>query len=189
MHIIRNATTGFDQHAVNDMTVAVSIEMTPGGRGRHPLGDTLFMGGLAPSHDDARALGAFGERKNWKVVLPWFDPSDIGAGPVGYHAVVTDGISDTVVLTDGRLWKRDRRSAAVLHFPGIQAVVRLSSKGRLMVSGMRGGYAEEGYGIARQAVAARAATSPGKVPVVSAVGGMVAVLDMGALADSFALAA
>lgn len=189
MLIAHNAVPGFDQHAINHLTVAVGIEMTPGGRGRHALGDTLFMGGLTPSEDDARALGTFGERKNWKVIFPSFDPSEVATGPIGYHAVVTDGVADTVVLTDGRLWKRDRRSAAVLHFPGIQAVVKLSSKGRLIVRGTDGAYAEEGYELARQAVRARAATRPGKVPVVSPIGGMLTVLDMDALADSFALAA
>lgn len=189
MRIMQDARFGLDQHAINHMTVAVACEMTPGNPNAHALGNTLFMGGPRPSESDARAIGAFGERKNYNIVFPSFQGPDVEAGPDGYHAVVTDGVAETFVLSDGRLWRRDRRSPAVLVFAGIQAVVKLSLKGRMIVRGMTGGYAEEGFELARRTVVARAAQKPGKVPVVSPIGGMAFVLDMGTLAETFALAA
>ncbi|MDY7524580.1 hypothetical protein [Sphingomonas sp. 10B4] len=66
--------------------------------------------------------------KNWNIVFVSFDPADPGAGPTGFHTVVTDGLKQSCVLQRGRLWKKDRRSAAILLFPETQIAVRLNTK-------------------------------------------------------------
>jgi hypothetical protein len=128
----------------------------------------LFFGGTQPSLIEQDELGKFGFGKNYKIVHASFDLADVARGPLGFHVVVTDGLTQAIVLQDGQLWKRDRRSQAVLVFPKTHAVVWLSSKGRLVVLEMSGQHHDHGYDIAREAILARADRKPGPMPVVSA---------------------
>lgn len=100
--------------------------------------------------------------------------------------MITDGIAETIILFDGRLWKRDRSCPAILLFPGTRVVVRLSAKGRMTVREMRGQYSDHGYELALEAVLARAARQPGTAPVVSPIGGLLTVLDMKTMSAMFA---
>ena len=179
--------TNFDQHGINDVTVAVSREMTPPARGRLRETDTLFMGGPPPTDAQQNDLASFGLRKNYKVVFPTFDVTAPRSGPTGFVAVVTDGVAESHVLSGGRLWKRDRRSPAVLLFPGVNAVIKLSDKGHLVVREMSGRHHDHGYELAHEAVLARAAAKPGHVPVVTWIGAasLPTVLDMKAFAATF----
>lgn len=179
----------FDQLGINEMTVAIGHEMTPDAGRRHALADTLFIGGTLPSAAGQNDLANFGLSKNWKVIFPSFDPAAPKAGPVGFHAVITDGLTQSIVLQDGRLWKRDRRSPAILLFPSTGAKLRINAKGRLVVSKMAEWYPELGYDFALQAVLARAARKPGNIPVVSTIGGIMAVIDMQSMQSMFAAAA
>jgi len=179
-------TIALDQHAINHMTTAISQEMNPQ-RGRsQPYADTLFMGGPLPSETDATQLGIFGQQKNWKIIFPSFDPADALAGPISFHAVVTDGIAQTIVLSGGLLWKENRRSPAVLLFPGHRIIVKLSAKGRLLIRPLRGQYHDHGYELARAAVCSRAAENPGTVPVVAGVGSLTTVMDIKAVSAMLA---
>lgn len=178
-------TCQLDHHATNHMTAAIDREMSPAGR-RRPDADTIFMGITPPSDADQNALARFGLDKNYKMILPSFDAADPARGPVDFHAVVTDGLTESIILAGGRLWKRDRRSPSVLLFPDAGIVVRVNSKGRLVVRGMTGRFHDHGYELAREAVLARAARKPGRAPVVSWIGTQVAVLDIVALRDTFA---
>lgn len=182
-------TNSFDQHEMNHMIVAISREMTPVAGKRHSDADTLFIGGAQPSEAQEHQLAMFGQNKNYKIIFPSFDLGNLTDGPIGIHAVVTDGLADTVVLRNGRLWKRDRRSTAILLFPDLGIALKLSSKGRLIVRGMAGQYHDQGYDLAREAVLARAGGKPGHAPVVSAIGSMVTVFDIRTMADTFAAAA
>lgn len=179
-------TITFDQHAINHLTVAVAREMTPQGAKRHPDSDTLFMGGAQPTEAEQRRLASFGLSKNYKIVFPSFDPIDVAAGPTAFHVVVTDGLQEAFTLSEGRLWKRDRRSAAVLLFPQLDMLIKLSSKGRLIVRAMAGRYHDHGYEFARESVLARASRKPGHAPVLAQVGGLMTVLDMKTFAETFA---
>lgn len=181
-------TNGFDQHAINHMTVAIRQEMSPGGR-PHPEGDTLFMGGARPSNGDAGALARFGLNKNWKIVFPSFDTADPAAGPIGFHVVVTDGETQSIVLSGGRLWKRNHDSAAVLLFRKKKVLVSLDAGGRLNVGAMRGRFDDRGYALALEAVKARAMGEPGRGAVVAPIGALITVMDMVACSEMFAMAA
>lgn len=180
-------TSQFDQHAINHMVAAIQREMTPQG-GRDTEMDTLFFGGAQPTEAEQDELGKFGFRKNYKIVHASFDLADVERGPLGFHVVVTDGLTQSIVLQDGRLWKRDRRSQAVLLFAGTHAFIRLSSKGRLVVREMHGRHHDHGYDLARDAVLARAGRKPGRVPVVSPIGSLVTVLDIRSLSKTFDMA-
>lgn len=182
-------TITFDQHAINDLTVAVALEMTPQCAKRHQESDTLFMGGAKPTEADERDLANFGLSKNYRIIFPSYDPLDVAAGPTAFHVVVTDGLKEAFTLAGGRLWKRDRRSAAILLFPKLNVLIKLSSKGRLVVRAMAGRYHDHGHELAREAVTARAARKPGHAPMVASVGGLMTVLDMKTFADTFAAAA
>lgn len=94
-------TITFDEHAINDMTVAIRREMTPQGADRLPDSDTLFMGGTPPSDTDEHELGLFGQRKSYRIVFPSFDPAKPAGGPTAFHVVVTDGVAETIVLSGG----------------------------------------------------------------------------------------
>lgn len=182
-------TFSFDQHGINHMITAISREMTPKGRRSSADVDTLFMGGLLPSEADETALGHFGLRKNYKIIFASFDPANVTGGPVEFHAVITDGLTQAMTLSKGGLWKRDPRSAAILLFPDVEAIVKISSKGRSVFRDMSGRYHDHGFDLARQAVIARAAGEPGKVPVVSSIGTMLTVVDIETVAHCFAVAA
>jgi hypothetical protein len=177
----------FDQHAINHMVAAIKREMTPRG-GRETEMDTLFFGGAMPTEAEQDELGKFGFRKNYKVLYASFDLADVARGPIAFHVVVTDGLTQSIVLQDGRYWKRDRRSQAVLLFPGTRALIRLSSKGRLVLREMSGRYHDHGYDLARDAVLAQAGRKPGHVPVVSPIGSLVTVLDIRSLSKTFEMA-
>lgn len=181
-------TAYLDQHAINHMITAISREMTPQRRARHAESDTIFMGGPPPSDADQNELAMFGLRKNYKIIFPSFDPADATVGPLGYHVVVTDGLTQTVILSGGRLWKRDRRSDAVLLFPDLQAVVKLSAKGRLVVRAMSGQYHDHGYELASASIIAGAERKLGHIPVVSSVGNLVTVFDLKTVGEMAAAA-
>lgn len=170
-----------NQHGINRMLVAINREMSRYGEKTHPDADTIFMGGAEPDEAHQASLADFALKKNYKLIFCSFDPRNVAGGPVGVHAVVTDGIEKTIILSDGRLWKRDRRSPAVLVFASLNAVVRMSTKGRLIVREMSGSYHEEGYAIALEAVRATAGSIPTRVPVVSMIGDLAMVMDVEAL--------
>ena len=180
-------TSQFDQHAINHMVAAIKHEMTPCG-GRDTEMDTLFFGGRLPTEAEQNDLGMFGLRKNYKIIHASFDLEDVVRGPVAFHVVVTDGLKQSLVVQDGRLWKRDCRSQAVLVFPNSGMVIKRSSKGRLLVRGMSGRHHDHGYDIARDAVLARAGRKPGSVPVVSPIGSLMTVLDIRAMNKMFEMA-
>ncbi|TCP96770.1 hypothetical protein C8J46_108148 [Sphingomonas sp. PP-F2F-A104-K0414] len=175
----------FDPHGINDVTVAVCHEMTPRRGRRHADVDTIFLGGPPPSHADETELARFGLRKNYQMIFASFDPSNPHDGPCGFHAVMTDGLKQALAIPDGRLWKRDRQSPAVLLFPALHTVVKINCKGRVIFKDMVGDYHESGYELARKAVLARAARKPGKAPVVAPIGALMTVLDIDALATTF----
>lgn len=178
-----------DQHCINHMTVAVHQAMTPQENRRSRETDTMFLGGGQPTDADRQALGHFALDKNYRLVVPCFDTAEPQAGPVGYDVICTDGLEQSIALTGGRLWRRDRRSTAVLLFPSIGVVVKLTGKGCMLVREMKGCYHDQGYELARQAVLAHAARQPGSVPVLTSVGALTVVLDMRAFAATFAVAA
>lgn len=181
-------TDQFDFKTINDVTVAINCEMSPSRR-PHPNSDTLFMGGTSPTIADEDALGRFACSKNYKIVYPAFDPGHGTTLPTTFHVAVTDGLAQTIVLRGGRLWKRNDRSAAVLMFADTRLMVSLDARGLLKVARMPGNVGERGYDTALTAVTARAATKPGGAPVISPVGGLITVLDMKALSETFAKAA
>ena len=178
-------TNAFDQYAINHMIVAVNREMTPLGNKRHAEADTIFIGGGLPSEHDQNALAHFGLSKNYRIVFLSFDPAAPLAGPTGIHTVVTDGLTESIVLQRGRLWKRDRRSAAILLFPEAQIAARLSTKGRLLVGPMATQYHDHGYDLALESIIALAGRQPGCMPVVSSIGSMLTVLDIQTMQHAF----
>lgn len=178
----------FDTQAINHMTVAVRAEMTVPNK-RSDTGDTLFIGGTPVNDFDRTQLALFGMRKNYKIVYSSFGGADAFQGPTGIHVVVTDGLTQSTVLHGGRLWKRDPRSRAVLMFAGHGVVVFLDARGRMKVRRVPANPDAQGFETAREAVIRRAAAKPGGVPVLSPIGGLSTVLDIGALNDMLAQAA
>lgn len=168
----------FDHFTMNHMITAISQEMSPATGKPRTQCDTLFIGGPVPDDHDQHQLAKLGLNKNWKIVYPSFDPADASRGPLTFHVVVTDGLTETMVLQDGRLWKADRRSPAMLVFAELGIIVRLSAKGRLMVGPMRKGHHDHGYELALETVGARAAREPGKAPVMSSVDRLPTVFDI-----------
>lgn len=181
-------TDALNLNDVNHMIVSLAREMTPQGGMWHKEADTLFVGGTLPTKVDEIGLANFGLAKNYKIVLPSFDPADVASGPIAFHAVITDGLTQSITLPNGRLWKRDRRSPAVLVFAEVRAIVRINSKGRLLVREMTGPHHDHGYELARDAVIARAGRKPGKVPVISAIGNLLTVVDIRTMAGLLAAA-
>lgn len=163
--------------------------MMPSSRSSNVDADVLFMGGSKPSEAQERDLAAFGLRKNYKIIFAACDATDAGRSPSTYHAVITDGVEEAVALRNGRLWKRDRRTAFIILFPDDQVLVKISAKGRMIVRAMASRYDAQGYVLADQGVLARAALQPGHGSVVAPVGNLVTVLDAKDFAATFAAAA
>jgi hypothetical protein len=181
--------TDFDHHGINHMITAISQEMDRGaGKSREDC-DTLFIGGPVPSDLNQKELGSFGLRKNWQLIYPSFDTADTSRGPKTFHVVVTDGLAEYFVLQDGRLWKNDRRSQAVLVFNDAGVVVRITGRGRLHVGAAKKRFHDHGYDIALEAVTARAVREPGHIPVFSTIGSLPTVLDITTMNQVFANAA
>jgi len=178
-------STTFDSQGINDVTVAVCQEMTSRSRRRNCDVDTIFLGGPPPSHADEVALAKFGRSKNYRMIFVSFDPSKPHDGPCGFHAVLTDGLTQALAIPDGRLWKRDSRSPAVLLFPALRAMLKLDSEGCLIFHDMASDYPESGYDLARTSVLARAARNPGTAPLVSPIGALMTVLDVDTMSAVF----
>lgn len=178
-------TTDFDTVAINHMTVAISKEMSRTPARRHADFNTLFLGGGHATERDLEALADFGLRKNWQVIYPVFDPANATAGPVNFHVVATDGMTEAFYGMNGRLWKRDRRCPAILVFADADLVVRLNGKGQLVAEPMKGRYHDHGYELASEAIAVRAARKPGKAPVVGPIGSLMTVQDIDLLVAAF----
>lgn len=174
-----------NQQAMNHMIVAINREMTPLSNKRHADANTMFMGGGYPTDYDQIALGRMGFDKNWNIVFISFDLTDPEAGPIGIHTVVTDGQTLAHVLQRGRLWKKDRHSAAILLFPESQIAVRLNTKGCLVLDAMSGQYHDHGYDLALESVVTVAKRKPGRVPVVGPIGSMMTVQDITTLQHAF----
>lgn len=181
-------TNLFNPIIVNHMTVALQMEMAPTPKNRHSEPDVLFMGGERLSDTDERALAGLGLRKNYNIVYAACASADADSTPSTYNAVVTDGLTQAYIVSNGRLWKRDRKSAAILIFADTQAVIKISGKGRIVVRQMAGQYHDHGYDLARDALAARGACKPGHAPVLSPVGEAATVVDVKAVAAMFAAA-
>jgi len=113
----------FDHYVMNHMIVTLSREMTPCGARPNATAeaDTVFIDGAEPTEADRASLARFGLDKNYKVVFSSFDLDDPYAGPIGFHVVVTDGLTQVTTLRDGRLWKRGHRSPTFLVFSEIRA--------------------------------------------------------------------
>lgn len=158
------------------MTAAIAHEMAPEDVLHGETADTLFFGGARPNRTDYEALADFGLRKNYKLVVPAFDPARPSRGPIGFCVVITDGLEESLALRAGKLWKRNAEEAAVLIFKKLRAVVGVDRDGRLSVSEMRGPYPSVGYvramtavrsGLAHAASGARLVTTIGTMPVVA----------------------
>ena len=182
-------TNAFDQFAMNHMIVAINREMTPLSNKRHADANTMFMGGGYPTESEQDALGRFGFDKNWNVVFVSFDPANPAGGPTGIHTVVTDGQTQSIVLQRGRLWKKDRRSAAILLFPETQIAVRLNSKGQLVLGAMASQYHDHGFDLALESIVAVADRKPGRLPVIAPIGSMMTVQDITTMQHAFENAA
>lgn len=176
---------GLDQYAVNNMICALQLEMgsSPSEPGRDH--DALFMGGSDVNAADEDALGSFAVDKNWHILLASFDPADPTAGPVDFRAVITDGLTKSVIMAGGRLWKKDRRSNTVILFPKARSVLKLTTKGRLVVGPISGRRHDHGYELARMSLASHAAKCPGGVPLVAPVGGLLTIMDARTLTMMF----
>ncbi|WP_028967905.1 hypothetical protein [Sphingomonas phyllosphaerae] len=167
-----------DHHGVNHMLVSIAREMAKD-TGKKPAdADTIFMGGTTPTEADQKSLADFALAKNYNMLFSAFDPEVIGDGPVTMLAVITDGEAKAAVLPDGRLWKKDRRSPAIIVFAELNAVVRMSTKGRLIVREMTGSYHEEGFAIAMDAVRAAAERKPAHAPIISTIGNLMIIMDV-----------
>lgn len=176
----------FDNHLVNHAIVALSLEMNP--KGYTAESDALILGGERLTVADHASLVRLATTKNYNLIFASFAFPCLDVQPISYDAVITDGETRSMVLSGGRLWKQDRRTPAMLIFPDAGESVKISRKGRLVATGMKAQYHDHGFDLAREAVAARSARSPGQVPVVSQIGGIKVIFDTGTLARTFAAA-
>lgn len=178
----------FDHFGINHAVVALSREMAPKARINREVGDILFFGAPSLSDTDRAGLADFACRKNWKLIVASFDPANPHAGPTGFDVVITDGLTQSTGLRGGRLWKKDRKSAAILIFEEISAVIKMDAKGQLLVNEMRGPFHDQGFDIARDALLDQAARKPGRAPIIAWIGTLMAVHDTKAFARTFEVA-
>lgn len=188
MKIVPDLQLAFDHHAINHATVAIREAMSPACPTSRADTDTLFMGGPALTDAERQRLARFALDKNYKIVFAVFG-DDVGAGPTDIHAVVTDGTEQAIGIPGGRLWMQDQRSPVVLVLADVGALVGFDAAGRMQIREMCGSYHEDGYELARSAVIRRAASKPGRAPVIGPVGSLITVMDMLAFSDTFAAAA
>jgi hypothetical protein len=184
-----NMTNDSDRAGISHMLAALSTELAPQGSGRRHETDTLFMAGPAPTEDDLHELGGFALSKDYRLIYASFDFANADAGPTAFHAVITDGVTKAVAMYGGRLWKRDRRTPAVLVFAVSASVVKFTSKRSIAVREMKGEFHEQGYALALEALKSRASLKPGTAPIFSTIGALEVVMDLRGYFDTHALAA
>lgn len=180
--------TKFDAEGINHAVTAVFNEMSPARAVQRSEAETLFFGGLQLSDFDRQALGQLSNNKNYNIVYLSFD-NDVAKGPTAIELAVTDGETETYSVQGGRLWKRDARSVAVLVFSSLNVMVKLTSRGRILVRETKSDYHELGFELAAAAVRKRTACQPAKAPIISTIGAATVVLDLRMMVGTFALAA
>lgn len=137
--------------------------------------DTIFMGGTTLTEDDQERLGRFSADKFYNIVYALHNPTQ-PAYP-GLCVVFTDGESRSLILKNGKLWKRDRHSLAIIIFSEAGLNVKISNKGRMVIRESRQTYHEVGFQLAEEAVATGSVAHPVRTTVIGDVGGLIAVMD------------
>ena len=180
VHGVRSAD--FDLDGINQMVCAIQMEMgsTPGECTRST--NVLFMGGPDLTQSDEDALARYALDVNWYILFPVFDTATPAAGPLEVRVVVTDGGTTSLIMKNGRLWKRDLASPTIVVFPDGPSSLRVNSKGKLLLRPTNVPYHDHGYDLARESLAVRASTEPGKVPMVTPIGRFVTVMEARSLA-------
>jgi hypothetical protein len=177
----------FDKKYINDMIVAVNSAMLPYGTMNRDKLDTLFLGGGTDlSEHDQRSLADYGLNKNYKMIFSSFDLTNVQAGPLSFYAVITDGLAESVTLSGGRLWKRDRRTPASLLFPHTRVKLSINSKNKLVLREMGSLYHDHGYELARETVIARAKRPASNSPVLFSINGLRSVMDLRTMQATYA---
>lgn len=137
--------------------------------------DTIFLGGPSLTEDDQERLGRFSAAKFYNIVYASHNPTQ-PAYP-GLCAVFTDGDSRSLILKNGKLWKRDRHSLAIIIFSEAGLNVKISNKGRMVIRESRQTFHDGGFRLAEEAVATGSIGHPVRTAVIGDVGGLITVMD------------
>lgn len=172
-----------NQFKINPLICAVESELTARLGKRRNEANFLMMGGGTLSPAEMDALATFACQKNWNLLHAATNTTDpvngFVNGEIEFTCVVTDGFTSTAILSGGKLWKRDRSSAAMLLFPQHRVAARLNSKGLLSARKFADRYHDQGYDLAKDAVLQRLPGSGDTTPVITMIGAALVVHDVG----------
>lgn len=172
-----------DQHGVNAVLCAVEAEL--GGRatkkGNKP--DALLMGGGRLCPADERELALLASRTNWDILYVAMDKTQpletLTSGDLEFSFFSTDGVTQTCVLTHGRIWKRDRQSQARLIFMNKGAAeIRIKASGAFALRELKASPRNEGFRLARTSIEDRIGRVQTIAPVLGSIGHALIVYDI-----------
>ncbi|MEP2722590.1 hypothetical protein [Roseibium sp.] len=172
-----------DQHGVNSVLCAIEAELAarPVKKGNKP--DAILMGGGRLCSNDVRELAHFACRKNWNILYAAMDEikplEALASGDLEFSYFSTDGVSETAVLTKGKIWKRDRQSHARLIFGGKEGCeIWMKASGSFAVRDLKAAPSDQGFHLSRASIKDRMDRPRRMAPVVTSIGQALLVYDM-----------
>jgi len=177
-----SASAKIDQHQINSLICAVEAELTSRAGKRCKQADFLIMGGGQLSGAGRDSLASFACQKNWNLLYAAVNTAQpvngFAADAIEFSCFVTDGFTSTAVLSGGKLWKRERTTAAILIFPQHSLSIRVNAKGKLTDRKLADRYHDHGHDLARDAVLRRVSSAKNRMPVLGTIGNAMVVHDL-----------
>ena len=177
-------TSEIDTNGINAILRAVETELGARAAKRgNKLSARIMGGGTLPS-SDIEEFGRFAAAKNSDILYVAMNQSQphatLASSALEFTYFATDGISETLAWTGGRIWMRDINAQPRLIFGfDDQLEIFVKSNGQSDCrAGVNGRYHDEGFTLARQCLQKRIAMLRPSPPFLSIMGSTPIVFDL-----------
>lgn len=179
-----HCNSAIDQHGVNAILCAIEAELGARAAKRGKKLDAHIMGGGKLSSAGYRDFGEFAAKKNLDLIYVTMDPArprdTLASSELELTYFATDGVSETLFSTGGRLWMRDRKSQSRLIFE-FEKPLEIFAKSNGQFQGrpcVDRRFHDEGFKLAEQSLQRRLETMPPSMPILSSIGSTPVIFDM-----------
>ena len=177
-------TSAMDPNGINAILRATEAELGARAAKRGNRLSARIMGGGWLHSADIEEFGHFAAAKNFDILYVSMNQSQphdtLASSALEFTYFATDGISETLVKTGGRIWMRDLKAQPRLIFDFEDSLeVFVKSNGKFDCrSGVNRRYHDEGFKLARQKLQKRIARMRPSPPMLSMMGSTPIVFDV-----------
>ena len=176
--------SAIDQHGINAVLRAIEAELGARAAKRGKKLSAHLMGGGELTATGIRDFGQFATTKNLDIIYVSMNQSQpheaLASSELEFTYFATDGISESLVQTGGRIWMRDLKAQPRLIFDFVDPLeVFAKSNGKFDCRpGVNWRYHDEGFTLARQCLQKRISLMRPSTPILSTVGSTPVVFDL-----------